>query len=105
MQTFPHPACCQVYGPQLTARLQQMLACGIPVTINSDDPAYFNAYLNANFEYIARVGSLGANDLAHLAKNSFSASFISDAAKEVAHQQIDDVLQAWRAGQQRQQMA
>lgn len=41
----------QVYGPQLTGRLQQMLSSGIPVTINSDDPAYFGpAYLNANYE-------------------------------------------------------
>lgn len=94
----------QVYGAQLTERLKQMLGCGIPVTINSDDPAYFGpAYLNANYEFIAQVGLLGPDDLAHLAKNSFTASFIPDAAKQAAHQQVDDALQAWRAAQQQQQ--
>jgi adenosine deaminase len=93
----------QVYGSDLPAKLNQMLTSGIPVTINSDDPAYFGpAYLNDNYEFIARVGALGPDQLAQLAKNSFSASFIDDAAKAAAHGQIDEVLAAWKSEQQQQ---
>jgi adenosine deaminase len=77
-----------------------MLTSGIPVTINSDDPAFFGpAYLNDNYEFIARVVALGPDQLAQLAKNSFSASFFDDAAKVAAHRQIEDVLAAWKSEQ------
>jgi adenosine deaminase len=93
----------QVYGPQLPQKLCEVLTSGIPVTINSDDPAYFGAYLNSNYEYIASISHLGADDLAQLARNSFTASFISEDEKAAAHQQVDAVLEAWKAEQQQQQ--
>jgi adenosine deaminase len=53
----------------------KLLKYGLHVTVNSDDPAYFGGYLNANYE--ALVNDLGATkeEIEQLVKNSFKASF------------------------------
>jgi adenine deaminase len=56
--------------------LKQMLDAGLCVTINSDDPAYFGGYMNANFEQTVQALGLSREDVIQLAKNSFEASFI-----------------------------
>lgn len=48
----------QVYDGQLEARLTQLVRSGVAVTINSDDAAYFGAYVNENYEWIAKVGRI-----------------------------------------------
>jgi adenosine deaminase len=93
----------QVYAGFLQEKLREILASGIVVTINSDDPAYFSGYLNANYEYIAAVADLGADDIARLARNSFAASFISGQQKLQAYAQIREVMAAWKQEQQQQQ--
>jgi len=54
---------------------------GLITTINSDDPAYFGGYINANFIATAKALNLSKEDLIISAKNSFNASFISDDKK------------------------
>jgi len=61
--------------------LKQLLDAGLAVTINSDDPAYFGGYLNDNWRAVTRALSLNKSDLVRLARNSFTASFLDDAAK------------------------
>jgi adenine deaminase len=56
--------------------LKQMLDAGLCVTVNSDDPAYFGGYMNANFEQTTQALALSRDDVITLAKNSFEASFI-----------------------------
>ena len=56
--------------------LKTMLDAGLCVTINSDDPAYFGGYLNANFEQTVAALDLTREDVLQLARNSFEASFI-----------------------------
>ncbi len=51
--------------------LRSMLARGLKVTINSDDPAYFGGYVNENYEAL----NLTREEYEQLAKNSFDASF------------------------------
>jgi len=73
--------------------LPQMLAAGIKVTINSDDPAYFGGYLNENY---AAVSDILGNDkelLAQLARNSFSAAFLETPRRESLLAEIDAYLQ------------
>lgn len=65
---------------------------GLCVTVNSDDPAYFGGYLNANYLAIGEALSLKARDLAALAINSFEASFIPDEEKARYRQQITALL-------------
>lgn len=61
--------------------LKQLLDLGLIVTLNSDDPAYFDGYLNRNF--IAAFDSLHLNIMhaVTLARNSFEASFSDRAQK------------------------
>ena len=48
-----------------------MLARGLKVTVNSDDPAYFGGYVNENYAALERT----REELEQLARNSFDASF------------------------------
>ena len=57
--------------------MKQLLDAGLCATVNSDDPAYFGGYLNANFEQTVRALALTEADVITLAKNSFEASFVS----------------------------
>jgi len=62
--------------------LKKMLIAGLRATVNSDDPAYFNGYIDANYREIATALVLSDDDLITLAKNSFLASFLDEATKQ-----------------------
>lgn len=62
--------------------LKKMLDRGVMVTINSDDPAYFGGYMNQNFIETALALELSNKDVLTIAKNSFEASFLSEADKQ-----------------------
>ena len=56
--------------------LPALLAAGLCVTVNSDDPAYFGGYVNQNFvETFASLPQLTRQHAYALARNSFKASF------------------------------
>ena len=61
--------------------VRHMLDLGIRVTINSDDPAYFGGYVNANFIAVAEALDLSEDQIATLAVNSFAGSFLPEAEK------------------------
>ena len=53
--------------PDLTRHpLKQMLAEGLVVTVNSDDPSYFGGYVNENFMAIQQALALTEADIATL---------------------------------------
>ena len=56
--------------------LRIMLQKNIPVTINSDDPSYFNAYVAENWIQSQKKLALTLEELIQLAKNSFQGSFL-----------------------------
>ncbi|MEY2893028.1 MAG: hypothetical protein RJA98_2936 [Pseudomonadota bacterium] len=86
-----------VYPDMAQHTLPALLAQGLCVTVNSDDPAYFGGYMNANFEALFDAcPSLTAEDARQLARNSFEASFISEAKKAVYLAQVDAVFDAAR---------
>lgn len=58
--------------------LKKMLDAGLCATVNSDDPAYFGGYMNANFEQTVQALGLSREDVAQLARNSVEASFVSE---------------------------
>lgn len=62
--------------------LKKLLDRGVMVTINSDDPAYFGGYMNQNFIETARSLNLSNQEILQIAKNSFTASFLSEADKQ-----------------------
>ncbi len=59
----------------------RMLEAGLSVTVNSDDPAYFGGYVNANLEAVATALALSEDDVVLLARNSFTGSFLPEAEK------------------------
>jgi adenosine deaminase len=62
--------------------LGRLLDAGLCVTVNSDDPAYFGGYINDNFvQTFEALPQLTARHAYLLAKNSFQASFVSEAQK------------------------
>jgi adenosine deaminase len=63
-----------VVSDMATHPVAEMLRLGLRVTINSDDPAYFGGYVNANYRAIA--DALSREDLITLARNSFMGSFL-----------------------------
>ncbi len=62
--------------------LKIMLKKGLLVTINSDDPAYFGGYINANYEAISGALNLSQEEIRILAWNSFAASFLDAEQKK-----------------------
>ena len=60
----------------------KLLRKGVLVTVNSDDPAYFGGYMNENYEAIVENLSVSKEELKELVKNSFKASFLSEAKKK-----------------------
>jgi len=78
--------------------LKTLLERGLCVTINSDDPAYFGGYIAANYLQSAQALGLTACDLARIAKNSFTAAFIDDAAKAEAVRAVEQYCVSRRTG-------
>jgi adenosine deaminase len=64
--------------------IARMLRAGLRATINSDDPAYFGGYVNANYRAVAPL--LTRADLVTLARNSIQGSFLpaADIARHLA---------------------
>ena len=61
--------------------LGRLLEAGLVATVNSDDPAYFGGYMNANFTETFAATGLQAAQAYQLARNSFEASFIEPAQR------------------------
>ncbi len=85
--------CLRTVGSLADHVLPRMLAEGLVATINSDDPAYFGGYVDANYAAIADEWQLGRRHLAALARNSFEASFIDTAARAGFMAEVD----AWES--------
>jgi adenosine deaminase len=80
--------CLRVAGTLADHPLPVMLAEGLLVTINSDDPAYFGGYIDANYAAIQQQCAVTPGQLETLALNSFDASFIDDTRRQAWKQQV-----------------
>ena len=72
--------------------IDRMLAKGLRVTINSDDPAYFGGYVNANYRAAAHARGLDRHQLATIARNSFLGSFLPEEEVAAHLVRIDDYV-------------
>ncbi len=61
--------------------IREMLNRGMKATVNSDDPAYFRAYLNENFEALVDEADFTREEVRTLVRNSFDVSWLSDTQK------------------------
>jgi adenosine deaminase len=67
----------------------RLLDAGLAVTVNSDDPAYFGGYLNANFTGLAAALDMTKAQALQMARNSFEASFIEPDARAAFLWELD----------------
>ena len=74
--------------------LPRMLELGLLATVNSDDPAYFGGYVDDNLAALRTSLGMTDDDLAQLARNSFTAAFVPDDDRARWLAEVD----AWRAG-------
>ncbi len=69
--------------------LPALVAAGVPVTINSDDPPMFSTSLTAEYAVAAQLLGLDAARVADLARAGVRASFLDDAGKRRILDEID----------------
>lgn len=70
-----------VFAEMRQHTLGKLLDDGAKVTLNSDDPAYFGGYLNDNLRAVQGAFNFDAATWYRLARNSFEASFATEAEK------------------------
>ncbi|GAB3769119.1 adenosine deaminase [Ramlibacter monticola] len=74
--------------------LRELLDAGLVATVNSDDPAYFGGYVNANFLETFAATGLDAQHAYRLARNSFEGSFADASAKKKYLERLDAAFAA-----------
>lgn len=79
----------RVYPRMEDHNLARLLAAGLCVTVNSDDPAYFGGYVADNYRAVAAALPLGAPELVALARNAVEASWLPAARKAALGAEID----------------
>lgn len=76
----------------VTAReIQRMLQLGMRATINSDDPAYFRAYLNENLLALQGEG-VSRDEIVQLVKNSFLVAWLDEDRRVKYLSLVEDYL-------------
>jgi adenosine deaminase len=78
--------------------LKVMLDEGLLPTVNSDDPAYFEAYVNENLIAVARDAGLTVEEITRLARNSFEIAWILPAERAGYLAQVDQYIGQHTAG-------
>ncbi len=86
-----------VFEHMTAHNLKRLLAQGLCVTINSDDPAYFGGYLLENFLAAQRALGLSTAELTALARNSFEGSLLGAADKARWMSAVDDYARTAQA--------
>jgi adenine deaminase len=69
--------------------LRDLLDADLVATVNSDDPAYFGGYVNANYVAAFDALDLDAGHARQLARNSFAASFLEPEQKRAFLAEVD----------------
>jgi len=89
----------QVFPDLSRHSLPALLDAGLCAMVNSDDPAYFGGYVNANFQAVFAATGMHAQAAWQLAANSFEASFVpADQKQRWMHQLQEHFEQAHDMG-------
>ena len=92
--------CCPVSNSFVTddmkaTEIAQLLRAGVKVTVNSDDPAYFGGYVAENYVALVEKAGLTSEEVVTLAKNSFEASWVSDADRAKFLAEVDAYVEGY----------
>ncbi|MEV8513565.1 adenosine deaminase [Dactylosporangium sp. NPDC051484] len=95
LEVCPTSNVCTRSVPSLTEHpLPALVAAGVPVTINSDDPPMFSTTLNQEYVLAARLLGLDRAGVAELARQGVRYAFLDDARKSAILAEIDAYLAA-----------
>lgn len=76
-------------APEIRRMLQQQMLA----TVNSDDPAYFRAYLNENLVALHEEGGLTRDEIVRLVRNGFEVAWLDTARRAAYLQRLDSYLE------------
>jgi adenosine deaminase len=71
----------KVFPDMASHPVKRLMDAGVLVTINSDDPPMFDTDVINDYVQVVDAFSLTAEDVEHLARNSFQAAFMDDATR------------------------
>lgn len=89
--------CCPVSNSFVTddmkaKEIKQLLNQGVRVTVNSDDPAYFQSYVSDDLYALAQKVDLTQEEVVQLVKNAFEIAWISDEDRQRHLEEIDQFV-------------
>lgn len=70
--------------------IREMLKRGMKATVNSDDPAYFRAYMNENLYALVESDAYTKDEILTLTRNAFEVSWMEDAEKQAFLAKLDN---------------
>jgi aminodeoxyfutalosine deaminase len=82
--------CLRVYNNFSEHPLRQLDEAGVPVTVNSDDPSFFNTTLNHEYFLLAQNFGYSKTDIARIARNAFIYSGLEKTVKARLLAEHDD---------------
>ncbi|MCC2615730.1 adenosine deaminase [Aestuariibacter halophilus] len=83
-----------VYEKMEQHPLRDMLAKGLNVTVNADDPSYFGGYLLENYQALVTSLALTREEALTLIRNGFRASFLAPEQKQYWLDKIEQMADA-----------
>ena len=89
--------CCPVSNSFVTEDMKgkeiiDLLHQGVKVTVNSDDPAYFQSYISGDMFALAQKYEMTQEDVVQITKNAFEIAWISDEEKTKYLAMVDDYV-------------
>ncbi|HJZ48938.1 MAG TPA: adenosine deaminase [Roseiflexaceae bacterium] len=77
--------------------LRQLFDAGLHITLNSDDPTFFNTTLTDEYRLAARMFGFNADELTTLALNGVRATFLPDAEKQALLREFEREIEELRS--------
>lgn len=95
--------CCPVSNSFVTddmkaKEMKELLHQGVKVTINSDDPAYFQSYVADDLYAVAKKAEFNQDDVVQLVKNAFEIAWIDEDSKAKYLKEVDEFVAGWKRG-------
>jgi adenosine deaminase len=78
-----------VAGGLKAPEIKRLLDRGIRATVNSDDPAYFEAYVLENLLAVQEAASLSAEEIVQLERNAFTIAWLDEADRAAYLRDLD----------------
>ena len=85
----------KVFDHMKQHNLKKMLELGLCVTVNSDDPAYFDGYIEENFLALHQALGLNIGNISKLSRNAFKASFLNPIEKKKYLNELDEFVSSY----------